>query len=241
MNILLYFIFLLILLITIIIIEFNYLILKRKSIKLINELKKKIYILEYFQKTDTTINFIDIVEYFNSIDEKEKKHVSIIKNLSFVLITSLIFIFLIFKFTPNNDRYEILYEKNYTPLKDTSFNFRGINTKKQHHLAIDYYLSDNYDKADAIFNEAHDLTPELLLFSGLNNMAKKNFSLAIDIFNKLLYNNSNSNSYTVEAQWYLALCYIKTKQIDKAKNLMIILSQTDGIYKKKAEIILKNL
>ena len=80
--------------------------------------------------------------------------------------------------------------------------------------------------------------PEVLLFSGLNQMGQGNFPEAIKVFTNLL---SAEDEFVPEAQWYLGLCYIKTGENLKARSLMETLSETEGIYKKKAQLILKNL
>ncbi len=80
--------------------------------------------------------------------------------------------------------------------------------------------------------------PEVLLFSGLNQMGKSNFPEAINIFTSII---SADDQFVPEAQWYLGLCYIKTGENLKAHSIMGILSEAEGIYKKKAQLILKNL
>jgi lipopolysaccharide biosynthesis regulator YciM len=80
--------------------------------------------------------------------------------------------------------------------------------------------------------------PEVLLFSGLNQMGQSNFLAAINIFKDLL---AIEDQFVPETQWYLGLCYVKTGENQKARSLMEKLSETEGIYKKKAQLILKNL
>lgn len=80
--------------------------------------------------------------------------------------------------------------------------------------------------------------PEMLLFSGLNQMGLGNIPAAITLFSDLL---SSKDQFVPEAQWYLGLCYLKTGDNLKARSLMETMSETEGIYKKKAQLILKNL
>jgi len=233
-----YLILLILLIITIAIIELNHLKLKRKSNELIKELKKKIYLLEYFHK-ENSVDFIEIVNYFNSLDTEEPTIFKLsVKKVAITLVVSFMFLFFIFKVLTPYEKSD-LYEKNYKPLLDTSFTYRGsVDSKNiEFHNAVDLYLSGNYDKAEELFNTQTTVTPELLLYSGLNKMAKNKFYCAIKLFNRLY----TSDEYTIETQWYLALCYIKINQKEKAKDIMKVLSKTEGIYKKKAEIILKNL
>ena len=69
-------------------------------------------------------------------------------------------------------------------------------------------------------------------------MEQKNYPLAISYFNELL---SAQDQFIPETQWYLGLCFIKTGDLPKARSLMEKLSQSEGLYKKKAQRILKNL
>ena len=69
-------------------------------------------------------------------------------------------------------------------------------------------------------------------------MGLKNFKGAVLTFNDLL---SHGVKFVPEARWYLGLCYIKTGEISKAKDLLLTLSETKGIYKNKAQLILKTL
>jgi len=137
---------------------------------------------------------------------------------------------------------DFVYGQYYEPLEANSFRLRGnsneINGKLQE--GVDYYLSKDYTHADLAFKELikmNENLPEVLLFSGLNQMGQDHFPEAITVFTELL---SAEDQYVPEAQWYLGLCYIKTGESLKARSLMEILSQTEGIYKMKAHLILKN-
>ena len=218
-------------LILITIAEINFIKLKRKFNRIIKDLKRKI---EYN-------NYPEFKEYLKSLEDDNNKLIKyLIKKVTlFIFIILGVSIF----FIENETKTVDLYSINYKPLTEVSFAYRGepVNNKvREFQTAIDFYLSGDYIKADEIFNKElqHDTSPELLLYSGLNKMAKNDFYVAIQLFNKLLY---SSDIYTIEAQWYLALCYIKTNQKEKAKNIMGVLSKTEGIYKKNAGIILKNL
>lgn len=138
---------------------------------------------------------------------------------------------------------DFVFERYYEPLEANSFSLRGhsqdANGKLQE--GVDYYLSKNYKKAETAFNELQKMNtnlPEMLLFSGLNQMGLGNIPAAITLFSDLL---SSKDQFVPEAQWYLGLCYLKTGDNLKARSLMETMSETEGIYKKKAQLILKNL
>ncbi len=136
-----------------------------------------------------------------------------------------------------------VYDQYYEPLEANSYRLRGNSNEITGKLqdGVDYYLSKDYTHAELAFKELRKMNenlPEVLLFSGLNQMGQGNFPEAITIFTDLL---TVEEQFIPEAQWYLGLCYIKTGENIKALSLMETLSETEGIYKKKAQLILKNL
>jgi len=156
-----------------------------------------------------------------------------------VLILSL----LLFKTLTPSYTGEAVYKRNYEAMESNSFRLRGstpdAGTKFQE--GVDSYLLKDYAKADVAFDDLLKMntnSPEVLLYAGLNKMGQGHFASAIDLFNGLLL---TGDQFVPEAQWYLGLCYIKTGENLKARALMETLSETEGIYKKKAQVILKNL
>lgn len=136
-----------------------------------------------------------------------------------------------------------VYDQYYEPLEANSYRLRGNSNEITGKLqdGVDYYLSKDYTHAELAFKELrkmNDNLPEVLLFSGLNQMGQGKFPEAITIFTDLL---NAEEQFVPEAQWYLGLCYIKTGENVKALSIMETLSETEGIYKKKAQLILKNL
>ena len=136
-----------------------------------------------------------------------------------------------------------VYDQYYEPLEANSYRLRGNSNEITGKLqdGVDYYLSKDYTHAELAFKELrkmNDNLPEVLLFSGLNQMGQGKFPEAITIFTDLL---NAEEQFVPEAQWYLGLCYIKTGENVKAISIMETLSETEGIYKKKAQLILENL
>jgi len=157
---------------------------------------------------------------------------------------TLVLSLLLFKsLTPYYSSGDSVYKHYYEPLEANSFTLRGntqdVNGKLQE--GFDYYLSKDYAKAEIAFSNLRKMDenkPEILLFSGLNQMEQKNYTAAIDLFNDLI---STEDQFIPEAQWYLGLCYFRTGDNLKARSIMETLSQTEGLYKKKADLILKKL
>ena len=125
-----------------------------------------------------------------------------------------------------------VYQQYYQPLEANSFQLRGSSQDGVSNAfkdGVNYYLSKDYNKAELTFSDLRKTNknmPELLLYSGLNQMGQSNFAAAITSFSDLL---SRDDQFVPEAQWYLGLCYIKTGNILKARPLMAALSGIKGI------------
>ena len=136
-----------------------------------------------------------------------------------------------------------VYNQYYQPLEANSYQLRGSTQEgvsSTFQDGVNSYLSKDYGKAELTFSNLRKMNknmPELLLYSGLNQMGQNNFPAAISSLKDLL---SRDDQFVPEAQWYLGLCYIKTGDMLKARPLITALSETEGFYKKKAQLILKN-
>jgi len=136
-----------------------------------------------------------------------------------------------------------LYIKYYDPLEDARFVKRsaGGQEYKKLHQALYLYWEGEYSTADKLLTEltsSHSEIDEAILFLGLSKMGEGNISDAVIIFNNYL---SDSDKYRYEASWYLSLCYIKTGQSEKARDLLLDLTSINGDLGKDATKLLKRL
>jgi len=136
-----------------------------------------------------------------------------------------------------------IYDKYYEPLEANTYRLRGSSQNGQEKLqeGIDLYISKDYAKAETAFGQIENIKEnqsEILLYSGLSKMQQGNYSGAISLFEDLL---TKQDLFVPEIQWYLGLCYLKTGDNLKALPLMESLAQTEGLYKTKAHLILKDL
>ena len=136
-----------------------------------------------------------------------------------------------------------LFDKYYSPLEANSYRMRGNSQEGTEKLqqGIDYYMSKDYSKAEMAFEQLEGFGEnhsEMLLYSGLNKMQQGNYPGAIGLFEDLL---SKQDLFVPEVQWYLGLCYVKTGDKLKAIEMMESLANTEGLYKNKARVILKDL
>ena len=160
-----------------------------------------------------------------------------------VAAAALVLSLLLIRPLTNSYSRDSVYDQYYEPLEANSFRLRGNSNEITGRLqeGVDYYLAKDYTHAELAFKELikmNENLPEVLLFSGLNQMGKGNFPEAIKVFSNII---SAEDQFVPEAQWYLGLCYIKTGDNLNAHSIMVTLSETEGIFKKKAQVILKNL
>ena len=97
-------------------------------------------------------------------------------------------------------------------------------------------------KAALFFNKVVESNPkdmQSLFLNGVSNFEEKKFPEATMSFSTVI--KDNNNLFIETAKWYLALCYLKTDELDKAKSLLQIINDEGGIYSKKAKKIIKKL
>lgn len=136
-----------------------------------------------------------------------------------------------------------LYASYYKPLDEVSFNDRGegIDSYEAFRQGMDQYQSQNYSGSTSALSKLvveHPDFTEAKLFLGLSLMGEDAFAASAKVFHSLL---ENSNKYRPEAQWYLALCYLKLEDYSSAKTLVDELSIVGGEMGKNAQIISKRL
>ena len=107
--------------------------------------------------------------------------------------------------------------------------------------ALEFYNKHEYGKAALLFNKvlagnSEDMPSEFL--HGMANFEEKKYPVAEKSFNKVI---SDKDNYFIEdAQWYLALCYLKTDR-EKALKQFEVVRDEGSIYSKDAKKIIKNL
>ena len=77
------------------------------------------------------------------------------------------------------------------------------------------------------------------LLSGVSNMEVKQFNEARNSFTTVI--DDNNNLFIESARWYLALCYVKTEDNNRAAQLLVSIKNDGGIYSKEARKVLRRL
>jgi len=154
-------------------------------------------------------------------------------------ITMLIAIRFFAPFT-NPDR---LFQVYYEPLDASDYSQRGGANDLDQNLSegINSYIHGNYEQSNLLFNQMgsdYGNQPEIQLFNSLTYMGLEQYSAARDILDGYVESNYR---YLAEATWYLSLCYLKTGDVAKARELLSQLDAYDGMYKEDAQSLERKL
>jgi tetratricopeptide (TPR) repeat protein len=221
----------------------------RKELSDNEKLRKEV---ELRSKTDTLLKNQDLMNLRNKLNSIEKqrkepiperkstravniKYAAVIAG--FIIIGS---IALLSNRKLSND--EIL-TRYYKPYEASSTSRSGELVKNTDYTyALDYYNIRDYRNAALYFKKVLENDPENMrseLLNGIANFEIKNYPDAKGSFSKVIADKDNY--YLDHAQWYLALCYIRTDEKSKAIEQLAIIEKSKTIYRKDARKILKSI
>ena len=215
-----------------------------------NEKLRKETILR--KKTDMILESQDILSLRNKLSAIEKKRVNTIPAETksrrspmkyAAVIAGIVVIGSIALFSSKNLTNEQIidqYYKAYEPIT----NQRSIGTESisDLDLAMEYYNAHDYRNAAFLFSKVVSNNPKDMqstLLKGISNFENKEYPKAEQSFGNVI--DDNNNLYIDQAEWYLALCYLNTDEIIKAKQLLEAIKKEEGIYKNDARKILRKM
>lgn len=109
-------------------------------------------------------------------------------------------------------------------------------------LGLKYYNAQDYSNAASQFAKVLERNPNDMqthLLSGVSNMEVKQYNEAKESFTTVI--DDNNNLFIESARWYLALCYVKTEDKERASQLLVSIKNDRGLYSKDAKKILRKL
>jgi tetratricopeptide (TPR) repeat protein len=132
------------------------------------------------------------------------------------------------------------YYKAYEPIT----NQRSLLTESNNDLdlAMEYYSAHDFKNAAILFSKVVISNPKDMqstLLNGISNFENKEYPEAKQSFGNVI--DDNNNLYIDQAEWYLALCYLNTNELVKAKQLFEAIVKEEGIYKNGARKILRKM
>jgi tetratricopeptide (TPR) repeat protein len=220
-----------------------------KELAVNEKLRKEV---ELRRRTDTVLKDMDIMNLRSKLSAIEKsreapvprgmpgRHINIkyaAAIAGFVLIGS---IALLSNRHMNADE---IVNRFYKPYEATS-SLRSDETinNQDYKMALDYYNIHDYRNAAIYFKKVLAYDPGNMnseFLNGISNFENQNYPEARGSFSKVIADNNNY--YIDHAQWYLALCYLKTNEKLKAIDQLTIIEKSKTIYRKDARKILRSL
>jgi tetratricopeptide (TPR) repeat protein len=117
-----------------------------------------------------------------------------------------------------------------------------VNTPDQIINGMEFYNNGKYNEAIEQFEQLNidnQSTMQSNFLHAMANMKIFNYTEAIKYFD-IVYRHDD-NSFTEDATYFMGLCYINTKEDEKARAKMEGILSTKSRYKKEAKKILKNI
>ncbi|MBN2665735.1 MAG: tetratricopeptide repeat protein [Bacteroidales bacterium] len=222
----------------------------RKELEGNEKLRREV---ELRNRTDMILKDRDIMNLrnkLNAIEKQRKKPIPEVKsrkplNIRYAaLIASLIIIgsiALLSRGKPDSDEIISRYYKPYE-VATISRSANMAANSDNFRLAVEYYNVSDYRNAAIYFSKVLEDNPGDMhteLLNGISNFETQNYPEASGSFSKVI--EDNNNFYIDHAQWYLALCYLKTGETVKAVNQLAKIEASRTIYRKDAKKILSYL
>ena len=137
---------------------------------------------------------------------------------------------------------EELFDQHYEPYIVPTNYRSATDINNVFHMALVEYGNQDYEKALLLFEKVlikDESRMDVTLLTGISNLEIENFQSANNSFKKVI--NHNDNLFIEQAEWYLALCYLKTGEQEKAHIQFGKIITDNSLYKEEAEDILKKL
>jgi len=132
-----------------------------------------------------------------------------------------------------------LFEMYYSGENAHSLTRSAGNTNDE---AMTKYREGDFNSALVLFNEILDKDPSNIYvryYTGLASIETKQNEKAITEFKYII--DQKNNLFVENAQWYLALTYLRNNQMTDAKDLLVQINNSSNPHNKEAAQILKRI
>jgi tetratricopeptide (TPR) repeat protein len=135
----------------------------------------------------------------------------------------------------SNDK---IFTENYSPLKGIETTLGETDAEILTTISFDFYSSNDFENAVKFFEKLDDSLETYMIFTGICYLELNKFAEAEIIFNKVA---ASESIFINDANWYLALTYLKLKDEEKAIDKLEEISKSTSQYSGKAKEILEEL
>ncbi|HNC72660.1 MAG TPA: tetratricopeptide repeat protein, partial [Chitinophagales bacterium] len=133
-----------------------------------------------------------------------------------------------------------IFANYYKPLTHPDATVRGDTKTNAETKAIQAYENENYFEAVNAYQKLVDENPDNVknnLFLGISYLSTNQPKKAITHLKSI----TASEEFHYDIQWYLALAYLKNKNIEQAQSIIYHLAHEENYYQKEAKEILEKL
>jgi len=190
-------------------------------------LRNKLLSIEKARKADIPV-----------INSRRKVYLGIAASIAgFIVFGSVIFL------SDRNLSTNEIMKRYYTEYQPTSGQRSGgAELNEYFTLGLEYFASHDYKNAALFFSKVVENEPKNMyatLLNGISNFEESRYNDAKKSFGTVI--DDNKNLYIDQAQWYLALCFLQTKEEEKACMLLQTIIDEGGLYAKQSKKILKKI
>jgi len=202
------------------------------------------------KKADAALVRHDIIDLRNKLAsiERERKEKVVIaggKTPRFrfaAVITALVLIGSLYLVTTGPQSYDSIYKKNFEVYYQLGHSRSAEAKIPGYNTALELYNRNDFAGSLPFFRDYLKSNPGAMqaeLLYGVALMGNNNHKEAKSVLSSII-NNSN-NLYIDRAQWYRALCYIKTEESEAAVRQLETIINSNSIYREKAKKLVKKL
>lgn len=108
--------------------------------------------------------------------------------------------------------------------------------------ALAFFEEKDFSKAAIMFSEFLTKNPgnmEAQFLNGVSEMNNNNYPVAKSSFNVVI--QDNNNLFIDNAKYCLAMCLVKTNDMDKARQMLLAILESESKYRKEAKRLLRKL
>lgn len=209
--------------------------------------------IELRRKTDLLLKDQGSISLRNKLSEIEKRRKTTVTSTGkargtvyiryAAILTAVLVVGSILLYKGKNSGSDELLSRYYKPYEPPASQRSGQTAlNADFTLALEFYNTSDYANAALFFSKVVESNPkdmQAVLMNGVSNFEDKKYPEAKSSFTTVI--DDNNNLFIETAKWYLALCYIKTGENDKAISQLKSVMDDGGTYSKDAGKILKRL
>jgi tetratricopeptide (TPR) repeat protein len=219
-----------------------------KELSANKELRNEVKLRKLTDEVLEKQNIISLRNKLSVIEERRKTNIHIERTLKpsylkfAAVITGLVLIGSISLFSGKNLNSDQIIDRYFKAYEFPTAQRSGVSAANTDFtLALEFYNTHEYKKAADLFNKVLESNPkdmQTVFLNGVSHIELKKFPEAKQSFVRVI-DDQSSVLFVDAAKWYLALCYLKTDEKEKAIKQFEIVVKDGTIYSKDAKKIIR--